>query len=347
MNKFKYSSVSLALLIPQIAYLNSIFSFASILFTAVSLFVFYLLNFQLLSTSPLIRIASNSSNLLNTLLFTIIVGLIYFYESGGMATALVSLFLVFVLTHEGFKASKLYPILKRMVIILFILALISYILYLFGLSENHPFYYDGRGIVYRHYFLVSDFSRFEILNPNTWRFYGFLNEPGAAAALAGIFLVNENYKIKGNKWLWFIVLITFSTGTFMSLGISYLFSKLKRGYIRYILLVLILIPLIYFIGKESDLLFFRYLHEKIFYITYDFFDFQEDRFQYSFLQYLSSAPIIFLLYCALFIIMPKRFVIYFLLMGLYRHHFILNTILILLPLFYFEKSKTIKSRLAA
>jgi hypothetical protein len=205
---------------------------------------------------------------------------------------------------------------------------------LFGFSSPSSFYLNGRGIMYIHFFTLSDFEEFSFFNPNSWRFYGFFNEPGALAAMSGIFVVNENFKFRNNIWLYIFIFSSFSTGIFVSLFFSYLYINYKKFFNLYFLGFFILLVLFYFFGRNSSFLFISYFHQKMFYFTYDFFSFEEDRLRYSFLKYLFENPILFLLYISIFFLIPIRFVALFILMGLYRHHFILNSVPILIIIFF-------------
>jgi hypothetical protein len=281
-------------------------------------------------------------------LFLISAGILYIYESNGGLIIILSLLILIILVLNKFDNFIIYTLIKRIFIIFSTISFISYILYLFKFTSPFPFYLNGRGIMYLHLFTLSDFDEFNIFNPNSWRFYGFFNEPGALAAMSGIFIVSENFKFKKNMILYLFILCSFSTGIFVGLFFSYLYINYKKFLNLYFILLFLGLLLFYIFGKNSPFLFLSYFHEKLFYFTYDFFDFEEDRLRYSFLNYLFGNPFYFFLYLSLFFFIPSRFIALFILMGLYRHHFILNSIpiliLIFFPFFYLSK-KSFKKQL--
>jgi hypothetical protein len=329
----KYSNsyekiVTFSIILPQFSILYSVFNF-SLNIISISFCVILILYL------PFKFKRYNLNFNLRAFLFIIAGGILYINESKGGLIILLSLLIYFLLSLSKNQIDLGYYIfLKNQLKLLFGISLISFILFVFKLTIPFEFFMEGRGSMYVHFFLLSDFPSFEPLNPNTWRFYGFLNEPGAAAAISGTLIVKEKFKFKGNEIFWLTVLASFSSGIFVALLITYICINMKIDYVPYIVALLIFILLFYFFGANSSNLFVSYLHEKVFYFTYDFFSFKDDRLQYSFLKYLSEAPIFFFLYVCLLFLIPTRFGILFLIMGLYRHHFILNTLPFLLLIFY-------------
>jgi|694.fasta_scaffold154801_2 hypothetical protein len=324
-------TVTISALLPQFSILYSVFDFSLNIFS-----IFFCV--ILLLSLPFNFKRYNLNFNLNSFLFIIAGGILYINESKGGLIILLSLFIYLLLSLTKNQLDLGYYIfLKKHLKILFGISLISYILFLFKLTTPVEFFMEGRGSMYVHYFLLSDFPSFEPINPNSWRFYAFLNEPGAAAAISGTIIVKEKFAFKGNQIFWLTVLASFSSGIFLALVITYIYLNMKINYVLYIIVLLVIIFLFYFLGANSSNLFISFLHEKVFYFTYDFFSFKDDRLQYSFLKYLFETPIFFFIYFFLLILIPSRFRILFLIMGLYRHHFVLNSIPFLLIIFYEAK----------
>jgi len=317
-----------SILLPQFALLYAFLNFSlNIISLIICLVVFIFVIVQ-----------HNKNNFhfnLNAFILVLFGGLLYIHESGGgliLALSLLVYFIVFI--SQRTKDNSYYDILKPQLKFFFYLSLISYFLFLFGLTTPFSFQDNGRGEVYLHYFLLSDFPSFEITNPNTWRFYAFLNEPGAAAAVSGVVIIKERFTFKGNEVFWLTILASFSTGIFVTLMASYLVLNFKKQYFPVIFILTGVLLAFYIFGANSSSLFVSYLHEKVFYFTYDFFSYKDDRLQFSFLNYLFLSPFLFFIYVLMLIMVPIRYIMFFILMGLYRHHFILNTIPFLLVVFY-------------
>lgn len=319
---------TLSALLPQLALLYAFVNFSLNIISIILCFVI------ILFIPVYVKKISFHFNI-NAFLFIILSGILYIFESSGGLILLLSLLVYFVSSlNKSDYFNKYYDLLKSQLKIFFLLSFISYFLFVFGLTNPYSFQDFGRGQVYLHYFLLSDFPSFEFLNPNTWRFYAFLNEPGAAAAVSGTIILKERFSFKGNEIFWATIFASFSTGIFVALMISYLVLNFKKEYFIIILILIIMIISFYFVGANSSSLFVSYLHEKMFYFTYEFFSYKDDRLQFSFLNYLFQAPIFFFLYILMLAILPSRFIIFFILIGLYRHHFILNSIPFLLLIFY-------------
>lgn len=338
-NKFnlEYLSVFILILsaiIPQVTVLYSFINF-SLNYISIIVCIFILL-----------FLSKNSFKIhfnyfFRLFLFSIFSGILYIFESNGGLIVILSLLILIILVINKYENYLIYNLFKRIFIFLSFISFISYILYIFKLTTPSSFNLNGRGVMYLHLFTLSDFEEFNIFNPNSWRFYGFFNEPGALAAMSGIFIVSENFKFKNNIILYFFILSSFSTGIFVGLFFSYLYINYKKFFNLYFLFFFLFLIFFYFYGRNSPVLFLSYAHEKLFYFTYDFFDFEEDRLRYSFLNYLFINPLFFILYLTLFILIPSRFLALFMMMGLYRHHFILNSvpalIIIFYPFFYLSK----------
>jgi len=267
-------------------------------------------------------------------LFLLFAGILYVFESQGGLIIILSFLILVILIFNKFDNELLYFLIKRIFVIISLISFISYFLFLLGYTSPFTFYLNGRGIMYVHLFTLSDFDEFNLFNPNSWRFYGFFNEPGALAAMSGIFIVKENFRFKDNIILYIFVLCSFSTGIFVGLFFSYLYINYKKFFNIYFLSLFLVLLIFYFFGRGSSILFLSYLHEKMFYFTYDFFDFEEDRLRYSFLNYLNLNLILFFLYVSIFFFIPVRFIVLFILMGLYRHHFVLNSVPVLIIIFF-------------
>jgi hypothetical protein len=272
---------------------------------------------------------------LRAFLFIVFGGIIYVYESkGGLIIVLSLLVYVYLYLNRFHNNWEFYHVLKSQLKVLLFVSLVSFLLFTLNLTPSSPFLMEGRGIMYLHYFLLSDFPAFEIIDPNSWRFYAFFNEPGAAAALSGTIIVKEKFTFKGNEIFWITILASFSSGIFVALFLTFIYLNFKRDYLIFIFLMLIAVILFYILGANSSNFFVSYLHQKVFYFTYDFFSYKNDRLQYSFLSYIFDSPLFFLLYLFLIYLVPSRFRVFFLIMGLYRHHFIINTLPVLVIIFF-------------
>jgi hypothetical protein len=272
---------------------------------------------------------------LRAFLFIIFGGIIYIYESkGGLIIILSLLVYTYVFINKSYNNWGFYDIFKSQLKVLLFISLVSFLFFILNLSNPFPFSMEGRGIMYVHYFFLSDFPTFEIFDPNSWRFYAFFNEPGAAAALSGTIIVKENFSIKRNLIFWITILASFSSGIFVALFITFIYLNFKKDYIVFIFIFSITLILFYFLGDNSPIFFVSYLHQKVFYFTYDFFSYKDDRLQYSFLHYIYESPIFFIFYLLLIYFIPSRFRIFFLVMGLYRHHFIINSLPVLIIILF-------------
>lgn len=193
MKKFIDNIFTFSTLLPQFALLYAFLNFSlNIISVIICLVVFIFVVVQ--------QKNNNFQFNVNAFILILFGGLLYIYESGGGLILALSLLVFYILfISERTSSNSYYDILKCQLKFFFFLSLISYFLFLFGLTTPYSFQDNGRGEVYLHYFLVSDFSSFELSDPNTWRFYAFLNEPGAAAAVSGVVIIKDRFSFQG-EW---------------------------------------------------------------------------------------------------------------------------------------------------
>jgi hypothetical protein len=178
--------------------------------------------------------------------------------------------------------------------------------------------------------MLTDFPWWDKDKPNTWRFYGFSNEPGAAAAIILLFLVNENFNIRKNKFLTFLGVLTFSTSFYGIFFIYFLYYNWRSFY-------KLILPLIFIGGStlimHEENIIFDYLKVKIFYIFFEDFNY-ELRIDSSFFYLFELNLMLGLIYFISIFLLPKKFWLFFLAMGFYRFHFIFNFIPLIISIIY-------------
>ena len=248
------------------------------------------------------------------LLFTAIVSGIYFHEFGGFAFIYFLLF-ASIVVHPSIDRSDLYAKLKVTLEILIIIFAVNHLFYLLGLTNPIELNYSDRN-VYLHGFMQHLAVEFESTRLQSWRFYGFANEPGFLAAIIMLFLIYEKLKLKGNLILWVAGALTFSSG-FIAIMIIYFayFHGYKLKKISFFFLALLVL---YNILPHNMTNLYEIMVLKIFEAEQ-----QQMRFEsYSFKMYWSTYPYLLFFYVFAIFLTPKRFWLFFLLVGLYRHHFI-------------------------
>jgi hypothetical protein len=226
------------------------------------------------------------------------------------------------------KSIQVYSPLKKTVECLLALGLLSHVLFLNDLTVPIDFNFGDRPM-YLHWFAISDYPlRSE--NPSTWRFYGFLNEPGSLAAFILLFLVKEGFRIRGNVLFWISGLFTFST-SFMGIVLFYqalsLVTERKIKLEFYFLIFFSVAVAYYFFGTLVT----DYLLVKFFYVFHEDLDY-DSRIDSSIVLLYSKSPLFAVFYVAAILLLPVRFWLLFLVLMFYRVHFFINYVPFLLVL---------------
>lgn len=307
---FKAVNSVLALMVffPLLAYISYLHWIEVLHFPLILIATFSLILLSLLAHSA--KIMQNN----RMLVFAMIVSIIYFHEFGGFAFIYFLLF-ASVVAHPSLDKSDFYAKLKITVEILIVIFAANHFLYMFGLTNPIELNYDDRN-VYLHGFMQHLAIKFEPTRLQSWRFYGFANEPGLLAAIIMLFLVYEKLKVKGNLILWSAGALTFSSGFFAIMLIYFIyFYRFKLKSYVYLLLTLIVL---YAVLPGYMVNLFEIMILKIFEAKE-----LEMRFEsHSFTKYWSAYPYLLLLYMFAILLTPKRFWLFFVLIGLYRQHFI-------------------------
>ena len=230
---------------------------------------------------------------------------------------------------------------------LLILSLIGYLFYLNGFNLNYNFTNSGREY-FTNFLTISHYPKPSFLNPNTYRFYGFFNEPGHLACFCLIFLAFDGFKFKNNFFIWLSALLSFSTAFFF-IAPFYIIYFHKKKLVRYIVPIIITsIPLFYISNSYKENSLIELISYKLFaYTNHNYV--QEGRINYSieyqdkfseilfgidnstrenlssFYSILRSAGIFgFILYLISLSLIPKRFLFMFIMFALFRYNLIFN-----------------------
>jgi len=250
---------------------------------------------------------------------------------------------------------------------LLILSLIGYVLFLMGFSLNNNFTNSEREY-FTNFLTISHYPNASLLNPNTFRFYGFFNEPGHLACFCLIFLAFDGFKFKNNFFIWLSAVLSFSTAFFF-IAPFYIIYFHKKKLLRYIVPIIITsISIVYILNSYNG----NTLIELITYKAFAYTDYnyaQDGRINYSieyqdnfseilfgiensrevnlssFFSVLRSAGIFgFLLYLISLIIIPKRFLFMFVMFTLFRYNLIFNYVfLISIITIYSQKTTNIRT----
>ncbi len=248
--------------------------------------------------------------------FSVIVSVIYYFESAGLAFFYYLVFLI-LLSHPFIEPIGLYIIAKKILKILIIIFFINHILYSMSLTVPVEVNLIDR-TDFIHGFMQHGYPEVSMTSPQSWRFYGFSNEPGLLAAIILLFLISDKLTIKGNLILWLAGLLTFSSGFFIVSIVYFLyFNKIKiSSYTQ----VAIGILFLYLILPNEIIDFFNVMLSK----PLDVEEQDSRMAYYSFVKYYEENIAILILYMTAIVLTPKRFWLFFILVGLYRHHFIFD-----------------------
>ena len=250
---------------------------------------------------------------------------------------------------------------------LLIVSLIGYFFYLIGFNLNNNFTNSGRDY-FTNFLTISHYPKPSLLNPNTFRFYGFFNEPGHLACFCLIFLAFDGFKFKNNFFIWLSALLSFSTAFFF-IAPFYIIYFHKKKLLRYIVPIIITsISIVYILNSYEGNTLIELITYKAFAYT-DYNHAQDGRINYSieyqdkfseilfgiensrevnlssFFSVLRSAGIFgFFLYLISLTFIPKRFLFMFIMFALFRYNLVFNYVfLISLITIYSNKTTIIRT----
>ena len=300
--------VALALFFPTIAFVGINSPLWPVSFPVIVFSVFAFIAVILYSRRPVIRANAR------ILFFVICISIVYIYEFKGLAFFYFLAFVLIVI-HPSLSDMDLYQKAKKTLELLLVLFFINHLVYLLGAINPVEINLIDRD-AYLHGFMQHGHIKFDVTRPQTWRFYGFADEPGLLAAIIMLFLIYEKLKLKGNVILWTAGALTFSSGFFL---IMIIYFFVLSGFKPLYFIRLTLGLLVLYIILPDNIIDFTVL------MTSKVFSSEEWMMRlelYSFTKYWKSNPFILFIYLAAVFLTPKRFWLFFVLVGLYRHHFI-------------------------
>jgi hypothetical protein len=268
-------------------------------------------------------------------LLTVSSSVLYIYIQSGQYVY-VYLAIFFVLSIFYASLNRLYANVKEIIIFLLYISFISYVGFLNGVFD-YDIVFAGSDPMFLHGFMLSDFGAFGMENPGSWRFYGFSNEPGAAAAIILLILVNERMTLRGNRFLLLCGVLTFSSSFYIIFTLYVLFYYARILFKNFVLgsLLVCLIFLIfykYLPGNLSD-----FLGIKLFHILFDGANW-ESRADSSALTLLSSSLVMGVIYYLTILLLPVRFWFMFFCLSFYRYHFLFNFLPLILLVAFSSRS---------
>lgn len=131
----------------------------------------------------------------------------------------------FLLLNGNYKAS-LYVLMKRLLLLLSIFGILSYILYLGGMSpiQRVDYYGEKLGGYYYNYLLSVLYVK-----DGTARLCSLFNEPGYFGTITAILLCVEKIRLRKKENIIFLIsgMLTFSLGFYFTLILYYIFENLR------------------------------------------------------------------------------------------------------------------------
>jgi len=243
-----------------------------------------------------------------------------------------NLIFIFALFFSHRYILEAYAALKKLTIFLLLLSFISFVGYLLNFFSPTEVLIGNR-IMYLHGFVLTDYQSLDLDSAGSFRFYGFSDEPGAIAAIILLFLINEKFVFRGNKFFIVAGMATFSTSFFGIFLLYFLYYKWRRIF-KFMLPAILIIPVL--LAQFGESLVLEYFYIKLFYIFSDDFNY-DPRLDSSLFYLLEIDFMIALIYVASIFLLPKRFWLFFVLLAFYRVHFIFNTVPLVLFLVYLHR----------
>jgi len=293
-----------------------------------------LLAFLFISSFTSFSFSNLSFFRLRLLGFNVLMCSILFIEQGGFSPLFILSYAA-ILVFSPVSSSRLFNITQNFSILIVLLSLAAYSFYIFGVPPLLSFTNDER-TYYSFIFTVSDYSSFNLFEPNSWRFYGPFNEPGSLASfLFTMLLTVSNLFIK--RCILILELLTFSSGFFGAFLFYILFDYLPLVLKQFLalrfskLLIIgsILVVVLLFLASKSS-----YLSYKIFLADQSVDELVMVRQDLSFFRYLLDSNYLgIFVYSLAVLLAPRRFWLLLFLTGLYRFHFVFNSLTYLTSIF--------------